>query len=354
MYRDPTFITAESKRCRRRFLGTLLISPALLLANGPVSALVINPTYDTSVSSAPAGFKTAFQSAVGYFQTTFSDPITVNINVGWGEIAGNSIASGALGESITYLAGYYSYGQVRNALTADRKSAADTTALASLPAADPTGGKRELMATAEAEALKLISYSGRDGYVGFDATARWTFDPSQRAVAGAYDFIGVAEHEVSEVLGRISDLGTFSSALDPLDLFRYSSSAHRALTPGNGQYFSINGGVTNLATFNGTGGGDLGDWAGYTVDAYNAAARSGVMLPLSTADLTVMDALGYDVSGQSGDPSGATTGNHGRTHFGRLAAEVPEPSGLGFLAAALASFGFARHRRGTRSARRQS
>src|SRR5438874_1265127 len=80
-------------------------------------------------------------------QRTFREPITVSLNVGWGEIGGSAVAAGALGESETYLAGYYSYGQVRNALIADRKASADMTAVGSLPVTDPTGGRRELMAT---------------------------------------------------------------------------------------------------------------------------------------------------------------------------------------------------------------
>ena len=72
------------------------------------------------------------------------------------------------------------------------------------------------------------------------------------------------------------------------------------MSPGNGQYFSINGGNTNLDTFNGTGGGDLGDWAGYTLDAFNAAVPPGYMLPISSFDLMELDALGYNLSGQAG------------------------------------------------------
>jgi hypothetical protein len=61
-------------------------------------------------------------------------------------------------------------------------------------------------------------------------------------------------------------------------LFRYAAPNARALIPGNGQYLSIDGGATNLETFNGTGGGDIGDWAGDTLDAFNASASAGVML----------------------------------------------------------------------------
>src|SRR5437868_12427363 len=102
---------------------------------------------------------------------------------------------------------------------------------------------------------------------------------------------GVAEHEISEVLGRIADLGSIGGTLDPLDLFRYSAPNTGALSVGNGQYFSIDGGYTNLNTFNGARGGDVGDWAGYTIDAFNAGARSGVTLPISAADIIEMDVL---------------------------------------------------------------
>jgi hypothetical protein len=324
--------------------AAVLAGAGVLAAAGGAEALVINPTYDSSVNSAPAGFKTAFQSAVSYFDNTFSNPITVNIGVGWGEVGGSSISAGALGESETYLAGYYSYGQVRNAMIGDAKSPADRTAVASLPAADPTGGRSELMATSEARALGLTSYRGSDGFVGFDKSSSWTFNPASRAVGGEFDFIGVAEHEISEVLGRMADLGTFGG-LDPLDLFRYSGSNARALSPGNGQYFSINGGATNLDTFNGTGGGDLGDWAGYSLDAFNAAVPPGVMLPLSAADLTEMDVLGYNLAGQqNGAALMAANGAAGPQTAAAIAA-VREPGALELLGAALLAFGLIRRRR---------
>ena len=144
----------------------------------------------------------------------FNDPITVNIDVGWGEVAGQSLG-GALGASETNL-GVFSYSQVKAALAADATSADDATAVASLPGSDPTGGGSFLLATAEAKALGLGTGAAVDGYVGFSSSVNYTFDPNNRAVSGAYDFIGVAEHEISEVMGRIALLGTSAVFRTPM------------------------------------------------------------------------------------------------------------------------------------------
>jgi hypothetical protein len=138
--------------------------------------------------------------------------------------------------------------------------------------------------------------AGIDGSVGFDSTAPYTFDPNNRAVAGKVDFIGLAGHEVTEVMGRfgLGQAGTGSGQYGAIDFFRYTSPGVPDIVPENGAYFSIDGGTTRINTFNGTGGGDLSDWAGLTSDSYNALFSSGVELPVSSGDLTVMDVIGYD------------------------------------------------------------
>ena len=46
--------------------------------------LTINVTYDSSVGSAPAGFKTAVTAAVDFLEHAFSNPVTINIALGYG------------------------------------------------------------------------------------------------------------------------------------------------------------------------------------------------------------------------------------------------------------------------------
>ena len=73
---------------------------------------------------------------------------------------------------------------------------------------------------------------------------------------------------------------------------------------GNGGYFSIDNGATNLATFNNpSNGGDAGDWAntgtsnsgGSIYDAFNAFDTAGHVAPVSHTDLLALHALGYQL-----------------------------------------------------------
>ena len=63
--------------------------------------LIVN--YDQSVNSLPAGFVSDVSYVTQYFDQLFTSPITVTIDLGYGEIAGNPITQQAdpntLGES---------------------------------------------------------------------------------------------------------------------------------------------------------------------------------------------------------------------------------------------------------------
>jgi hypothetical protein len=89
--------------------------------------------------------------------------------------------------------------------------------------------------------------------------------------------------------------GAASGRYSPIDDFRYDPAATLTTTPGNGTYFSINGGTTNINTYNGTGGGDFSDWSGLTADPYNASLNIGTQLDPSAGDVRLLDVIGYDL-----------------------------------------------------------
>jgi autotransporter passenger strand-loop-strand repeat protein len=260
--------------------------------------LVIDISYDSSVNNAPAAFKAAVADAVAFFESWFTNPITIKIDVGYDEVDGQALGAGSLGESLIFLDSY-SYSQITNALLASAMSADQTTAAGTLPSADPAGGNY-WVATAEAKALGLLGASSSvDGYVGFSSSAPFTYDPNNRAVPGEYDFIGVVEHEISEVLGRIllvgATIGNTPNSYGPLDLFHYASPGVRDFVGTQAGYFSIDGGTTNLDNFNTNPNGDFGDWAATAEnDSFLAFGSPGVENAVSPADLREMNILGYD------------------------------------------------------------
>ena len=66
------------------------------------------------------------------------------------------------------------------------------------------------------------------------------------------------------------------------------------LNPENGSYFSINSGNRSINTFNGISGGDLRDWLGLTLDAFNHALARGQEEPFTAGDEVLMDVIDYD------------------------------------------------------------
>ena len=273
-------------------------SPASTPSNN-LSGFVINVSYDQSVSSLPAGFVAAINDVISYYESIFSAPITVNIDVGFGEIDGQQLQSGALGESETFL-GNYSYSDVVNAL-----AGVDPSAAASLPSSMPVSGAMWI-GTAEAKALGLPLQQPStdiDGFAGFSNAYSFAYDPNNRAISGEYDFIGVVEHEFTEVMGRIDLFGESidqTTGYSLLDMFHYTAPGTRTYTGRTANYFSANGGTTNLDYFNANPQGDLGDWASSAgADSYLAFTPTDEEDTVSQSDITEMNALGYSAFGQS-------------------------------------------------------
>ena len=277
----------------------------------------INVTFDASVNSAPAAFKTAVNYAVSILDAAFTNNVTVNIKVGWGEVGGKPLDPNDLGESETAIAPAYDFSTITNALLANANSPVQTAADATLPTTDVTGGGIFDIGTAEAKALGLIAAHapGNDGWVGFASDADWSYTPGVKGDSSQYYFIGTVEHEITEVLGRGSSLGGvsdhFANAWGVEDLFRYSAPGVRELATGGPHstgYFSIDNGVTDLGNWNNDpNNGDLGDWySGFGPagggpgpggnDSFNDFSNFGVIDALTESDLTVMNILGWNPS----------------------------------------------------------
>jgi hypothetical protein len=278
--------------------------------------LQINVTYDPSVATAPAQFKTAVQAAVQYFENQISSPVTVNISFGWGEVDGQAIDQGAIGESISEST-TVGFSALESRLHALAATPAMVGAVALLPASDPTVGNGFSIATSEVKALGLFSGdpAAADGFVGLGAHIAFTFDPNNRGVVSSYDAIGVIEHEISEVLGRTALQGQIvsgvGSSYSVLDLFRYPAPGSPSPSAPNAG-FSLNGDNILLPFNQASNGGDTGDWASsVTGDAFEAFAEIGVPLNVSAIDLRVLEALGYNLSVSATSPSGTPTNQLG-------------------------------------------
>jgi len=280
---------------------TFAISAALALALTTACAraqIVIDPTFDSSVTSLSdaAAFESAVNYAISQIEGDFtsSTPLVLHIN-----IEASSDPS-VLGQSSTNLFGYLSYSDVVSSLKANATDSLQTTAYGYLPVTDPTSGATFLISAAEAQALGLVNYSGSDGTFTFGTSFSYALDPNNRAVPGEFDFIGVAEHEITEIMGRIPGLDQpgFPYYL-PYDLFRFTAPGTLAVNDnGAGVYFSVDNGQTDLLNYNDGAllGGDPQDWAGQTNDTFNAFTGPGVENLMSTTDLDVMNVLGYELS----------------------------------------------------------
>jgi hypothetical protein len=255
-----------------------------------------------------AAARNAWIAAANVFSTNFTDNIHINITVD--AVAGTSV----FGQSSTFL-NSTSYANLHTLLAADSKTTDDAPAVGaggSATAADPTGGAGTWwVSRAEAKAIGLIADDlSNDGTTTFGAGNPFTF--SGPISPGTCDFQGVAAHEISEVMGRLGisggTIGISHNSYSLVDLFSYKSAGTRGLGNDGGNQFSIDNGSTLLKLFNNhqANGLDTRDWAPGTNDSFNQFSNSGVVNPVSSVDLRLLDVIGYDRAPQVLVPEPAT------------------------------------------------
>lgn len=288
------------------------------------TGLTYDISFDPSTASAPVGFVSDVVAAFQFYANLFSNQITLYYTVGYGNFGNRPLGSGALGENQPPAYGDpnlgLTYTALRQQMLADASSPAQVLAAGTLPATDPTGGADMNLSPAEQAALMFpantptASASNPDDVLGITDTNThldFTVDPSD-VTNDDYGVTGALEHEISEGMGRASQLNTSgtnstSSNYAPIDLFRYAAgptpqdpAGTRQLTTGAPSYFSINEGATNLDNWNNpaTGdGGDLADWAPTAGDdSYDDVTYNGADNPVTPTDIVLMNVLGYNVN----------------------------------------------------------
>lgn len=293
---------------------------ALFSFNHSARALIIKPTYDITVTTNAnaALIEADVGIAITNYESLFTNAITLNIGVYWGTNGANNPFNDGfdigLSESDAVLEynpnpGVFGFVQVTNAFWAARKTAAQISAYRHLPGSDPSpNGAIWAVPRCEAKALGIAALvtnpndSQNDGAIGFssDSDIVFDFNPTNRAVAGEFDFIACVEHELAEVMGRTTYKMDESGYYLPFDLFRFTGNGIESITgEDTGVYFSVDGGATDLENYNMDGdGGDIQDWASPSSppDSYDAFAYDGSENYLSYADLIVMNVLGYQLT----------------------------------------------------------
>ncbi len=329
-------------------MKTLLSAITLATAAAATGSATAAPTFNFSfIAGTSMQAQQGFIAAAALWSSHLTDDVTINLTVGF-----NPLAPGILGQAQSAQQ-LYSYTDFRTGLAADASTMADATAVGHLPggnsfgmllnrtANSPNGAGSALpyldndgdannrgvrITTAEAKAIglgvmpqTLSNCIGTcDGFIQFSSNFTFDFNPNDGIALNAFDFVGVAAHEIGHTLGFISGVdildinssGTFFNDnqftyVSGLDLFRYSadSAAQGVIdwtADTRNKYFSIDGGATPGPQFStGTVHGD-GRQASHWKDnlfigLMDPTAGMGERLSISGNDLLAMDVIGWDV-----------------------------------------------------------
>src|SRR5947209_9455089 len=144
------------------------------------SSLTFINTYASNVTDA---YRTAIVAAEHELQGHFSNPVTLRVAFDFANTGGN-VASN------NFSLFHVDYATLRSALQTHATSADDTAAVNTLSSlADPNHGVGFFVPFGVARLLSLPGATtlSTDDTVHLDSGLQYTFDPSHRAVAGAYD-----------------------------------------------------------------------------------------------------------------------------------------------------------------------
>lgn len=333
-----TLALGQNGRMSRARIRSLLAAGTLALGAGAAQALTFEFTF---LSGTPTQAQNAFIQAGNLWSQAVTDNVTLRLTVGLGTLSGGSLAEAISGQNT------FGYSTVLGALAGDVSSSTDALAVSNLPAGafamwinrtsengnsataylDNDGSTNNTfvqMTTANAAALGLpftrsslggLCSPACDGYIQFSNAQTYDFDRSNGITAGAFDFVGLAAHEIGHAMGFISGVDFLDQTpglsadlyrATTLDLFRFStaSSAVGAIdftASTASKYFTLSRASSGSVTFStGVAFGD-GRQASHWKDGLNLGLldptlNAGSVQSLSGNDLTAMDAIGWNLA----------------------------------------------------------
>jgi hypothetical protein len=316
------------------------------------------------ISCVPAGAAGISYTCAANLETTTCNYLNTTIAGLYAGVFQNANASiyiqygsTGLGSSVQFY-NSTTYNNYLSALTTHEGDPTDAGAVATLPTTEPSvfGGNNVYLTSALSQALGIpnaltfgdgITSSLQECLLGTTGCYNGVITVANNQplyyrvgnqASNQYDIYAVIEHETDEILGTPSCITTIGGQPDtacnggpsPADLFRYSSAGVRSfISQGNGTsaYFSINGGVTNIASYNNSpNGGDYGDWSttcAHVQDAYGCPGLSMDITNDGRVEISVLSAVGYN-----------------------QVASTPEPGTIGMLALGVLAFtGYQRRRK---------
>ena len=293
--------------------------------------MIIKLIFDQSGGSGFAAFKTGVETAALMLEKAITNPITVTIEVGYGEFPTDHTAiTGGAAEaepnfdlvssaSFTNVVNHLSAGAAPGDTNFDTLTSIVMSGGTSITGSNGTSYNKVLLWSAEAKALGFpVSQGGVDGFAGFAKD----INPNS--------LVGVALHELTHALGRAPyglPAVNENDIPDIFDLFRFDSATNSPLVLDNGAnappaYFTVNNGATISANY-----GETSDPSDFLNDSltsgdpfdefYDPSHPSSQSL--TRLDLTQLDVLGFNTiaatfswaSGVNGDFASASNWTSG-------------------------------------------
>jgi hypothetical protein len=296
--------------------GAESVSTLMTATTATGAGLVINPTFDSSITSNPnaAAIEAMINQTIAIFQSLFSDPITVELLYRYASTGpgGKTLDPSTVSES-DYADYSIPWGDFISALRTDAKTSNDNSADASLPTSSITPNITPSGANGRALGLdtppsvfsngKVGSGGQYDGIVTLNSQVPFQF--TRPASANDFDAQRATEHETDEILGLGSHLGSSPPVTDltPQDLFSWSAPGTRNHSASGTRYFSIDGGNTDIVGFNQDSSGDYGDWLSAACPQANPYVQNAFVCPGQSSDVSAtspeginLDVIGYDLA----------------------------------------------------------